>query len=196
MREKWKRALAGLAQEEGNATAELVILIPLYILLVVGMNFLGQLGLAQQAAEKASRYWAWKPGFWGRSGAAKHFKTYPFPGGSMSLFSRASAREVDLYTPADIQQALRKAGFSPQSPNGVDMNRTIALFLNGLDKVFLKRSQATVSYRFRPKGISFFGGFSVQSTHYVTLFARNKREDKSQKGNRHAIEDYARLLNN
>ncbi|MBI4576296.1 MAG: hypothetical protein HY722_08550 [Planctomycetes bacterium] len=49
-----------LRDEGGNAMAEMVVLLPVYLLLIVGAIYRGDLGLVAQRAEIAARYTAWQ----------------------------------------------------------------------------------------------------------------------------------------
>lgn len=194
---KFWRALSAFWGEEGNSNAEMCILLPVYILMTYGMFFLGELGLAQQAAEKSARSAAWKPSDSGEPG--KFFRAYPFPNKQYSP-PQASSQTVSMFAKKDLQEALSNANYQLSPANNISADKLLegaSDLLNGLDKAQFKRSEATIRFSFGPKGLLDIGQVNIQAYHVVDLPTYNKRTTRPKSGGKgHAVEDFGEALGN
>lgn len=163
--------------------------LPVYIIITFGMYFLGELGLAQQAAEKAARSAAWNPQK--KNKAKTFFKIYDFPNKSGPSIS-ASASNVNLFSKNDISQAISSNQSNYQLNQGnPDLVQCVADLLNGIHKPMFKRSEANIQFSFGPRGLRSLGMVQIKARHVVTLTTNTTREAKpSQGGKGHAIEEY------
>ena len=177
----------GFQDQRGQALVEMAIMLPVYILLAYGTFFMGEIGIAQIAAQKAARYGAWTTQNPNRGRV--FFRTYPFPYASSPSINRRR-QFVDLFTRQDVSRALNSS-----SGGQTYDSQTIgdaANMLNGIgQRAMFSRSQAQVSFSFRGLGLLKFGSVSIRAYHVVDLPTHTPRERESKIPRLwHSIEEY------
>lgn len=186
-----------MRKETGSAMAEMAVLLPLYLLLLYGMYFMGEISLAQLISEKAARCAAWDTSWNARKEAKRHFESYSFFENSPpSILAYKQSR--DLFTAKYLREILKEAKVTLNQYGGAKNQELLQHILNNpADKAMFRRSEALVQFRFTPAGLDRLGTVTIRAYHVVDLPSFEKRSPKpSQKNLRHAIEEISQFLGN
>ncbi|RME85040.1 MAG: pilus assembly protein [Planctomycetota bacterium] len=170
---KW---LSILEKEEGNAIAEMTVLLSLYLLMTYGLFFMGQVGIAQIGIQKAVRYAAWN--LKQKDRGSSHLRTFPYPNASNPSLN-VTYNTVPMFQVQDLKNngGARDAGLAAKLLNGFD------------NKGFFQFSQARATFRFTPLGVN-FGAVELKAYHALHLQVFNERTEKPSSSDlRRAIEE-------
>ena len=180
-------------RDRGASMAEMAVLSPVYILIVIGLIYLGDMVMAKQQAVAAARYLAWKPNA-KYTGSASSVKSQFFAG-LPGKVSRVVDREEkkDLYDAGGLRKALKDA-WCADAECYVWAGKTAKL-LNGRNgRKWLWEGTSEVEFTLSPVGAgSRFFSFpevKVASSHTTLLrgdFIRNKKLADSRSRPRHRI---------
>ncbi len=133
-----------LGGQKGSALVETVILLPIYILIFLGIIFLGESLLIKQKIDVAERYGAWMKGI----------NPSPFTSNQMkALFFSGFKGKVTLGPTVrykiDFTQGNRNSILQNYYPDSAPLAGDV---LNNFDESWMTRYKAKIEYTYSPSG--------------------------------------------
>lgn len=171
-------------RERGAALVEVAILAPLYVLILLGLVYWGDLTLAQQQCHLASRYITWKPGSAANLGATVSAKKF-FGGlpGNATVIPK-TLPQGSIPSTQEISSAFLEAGVG--DPEILMEAWLGSKILGGFGSPWLRRKATTVRFDPTPFGLTVFpiATITVESgTLLRGSLIRNKGDLGSKKHN-------------
>ncbi len=181
------------SRERGASMAEMAVLAPVYILIVVGLLYLGDMVMAQQQCVVAARYLAWKPNakYKGSNSTVQQQFFSGLPGRVTRVVDEESKK--DLYNAGDFRRSLKDA--YAVDPEYYAWAGKITKLLNGRNgKKWIWEGSAEVEYTLMPigagSGLFKFPDVKLSAAHTTLVrgdFIRNKKLSDSRGRPRHRI---------
>lgn len=181
------------ATERGASMAEMAVLAPVYVLIVVGLLFVGDMVLAQQQCVVAARYLAWKPNakVRGTTGSVQQQFFDGLPGRVTKVVDDETKK--DLFSASEFRKSLKDA--YAVDPEYYAWAGKITKLLNGRNgKKWIWEGKAEVEYTLMPvgagSGLFKFPDVKLTASHTTLLrgdFIRNKKLSDTKGRPRHRV---------
>jgi len=165
---------------QGHAAAEFVALLPLYLAMIAGMYYLGDLAVLKQQCVEAARYYAWG----GTGSDAAFFRGFMGSGNASASERTFSIGEADVRKELDAR-GTGGAGARPEDA------RLMASLLAPRGRPWLVYKVGEAAYRYRPSFYAFAGvapEATVSAECTVLFRTANDREAFRPGSHRHPIE--------
>jgi hypothetical protein len=165
--------------------AEFVVLIPLYLVLIFGLIYLGNLALCKQQVVEAARFQGWQArGIASSNSAGLKDKFFGRFSGEASINPRVKPYR---FSSDKVREDLNGAGV-----RGSREGKNITRLLNNMDRGWLQESQVTIKFTYRPTFFTLAGLAPKQemsSDHAIILRGTEERPTYRDRSHRHPIEE-------